>query len=193
MLRALSFFALALTLTTGALAQDATLPTDGFLLVAVPADALPDGYVESLPALPADATILSESPIVLSEVAPSLGYELPAETVALASEKDPTIGLLLSILVTGGGHFYAGETTKGLILLGIGVGAYVAGAALSDSDNLTPLYLGAVVSLGAWVYGIIDGMKAVERYNAANGFALAPAPIRTENGVGLGLAMRTRF
>ena len=162
-------------------------PADGIVLLEVSPEDLPDGFVERLPALPEDATILT-----LDD--PSLGYAIPEELLtAMASEKDETIGLLLSILITGGGHFYAGETSKGLLLLGVGVGSLVAGAALSTSDNLTPYYIGLGVALGAYVYGIVDGMEAVKRYNAANGFALAPVPVQANGEMGLGLAMRARF
>ena len=156
------------------LADSADLPEDA-VLVEVPADDVPADVAESLP----------EGAIVFALQAPSLGYELPPNLLA-AKEKDSTIGLLLSILITGGGHFYAGETGKGLLLLAVGIGAPVTGALLSDGDNVAPYLIGVGIGLGAYIYGIVDGMKAVDRYNEANGFALAPVPM----GSGAGLAMR---
>lgn len=191
-MRALLALALTLVLAAGASAQTAS-PADGFVLIEVPTDALPDGYVESLPALPDDATVVGRTTLDAIAQAPSLAYELPAETLAHAAQaKDPTFGLLFSILIPGGGHIYAGETDTGLTLLAIGIGAPLLGALLSG-DNIAPALIGYGVGIGAWVYGIIDGRKAVERYNAANGFALAPAPVSAGGDVGFGLAMRYGF
>ena len=149
-----------------------SLPSDA-VLVEVPASDLPAEVAESIP----------EGASVFAIQAPSLAYELPSSL--LASEKDPTIALVLSIVLTGGGHLYAGETGKGLLLLGIGIGAPIAGALLSE-DSDAPYIAGLLVGLGAYIYGIVDGRKAVERYNEANGFALVPVPLES----GAGLAMR---
>ena len=154
------------------------VPSDAFFLIEVdPAD-LPDGFLETVPGYSSSTSILTSN-------APSLGYELPADAIR-ASEKDETYGLLFSILITGGGHFYAGETEKGLLLLGAGLGGIVAGGVLSAATgNAAPILLGYGVLLGAYIYGIVDGPKAVQRYNAANGFALMPVPV--EGGVGLAM------
>ena len=149
----------------------------------VPGDAvLVEVAVEDLPAEVAES--LPEGVSVFALQSPSLGYELPASL--RASKKDPIIGLILSIVITGGAHFYAGETGKGLLLLGVGVGAPIAGALLSDGGNYGPYLVGLAVGLGVYVYSIFDGLKVVEEYNEANGFALAPVPM----GAGAGLAMR---
>jgi len=88
------------------------------------------------------------------------------ENISSSTElKEPSTGTLYGAALWGGGHLYAGETNRGMVLLGIGAGSLLAGSALSDFDNLTPLYVGYAVSLGAWGYSIYDGGKAVERYN----------------------------
>ena len=111
----------------------------------------------------------------------------------LPGYKEPGTALLFGFLITGGGHFYSGETKKGLILLGSAVGVLVVGAALSTQSctqfvfttyceaNYTPLYIGALLATGAWVYGIIDADNAAMRANARNGLTLnvRPVPVRT--------------
>lgn len=72
--------------------------------------------------------------------------------------KDPTVAQLFGVLFTGGGHIYAGEVGKELLLMGIGGGATALGlyATLDQHDdchpsdcpdqtNFTPLYVGAAV------------------------------------------------
>lgn len=96
-----------------------------------------------------------------------------------AGMKDPGIATLISVLVTGGGQMYAGETRRGAALLGIGLGSLIVGSALSTrvtcepggfgdncTTNTTPLVVGAVVYLGTWIYGIADASSSVERQNA---------------------------
>lgn len=96
------------------------------------------------------------------------------------SPKDPGVATLVSVLVTGGGQMYAGETTRGLTMLGIGLGSLMLGAALSTSScdvsgfeancsvNTAPMTLGIMVYLGTWVYSIADAPKSVERMRASS-------------------------
>lgn len=102
---------------------------------------------------------------------------LPAQTQPTTrgpGYKDPGIATLLSVVVTGGGQLYSGETTKGAALLGIGLGSLVVGAAASSPDNATPVLLGSLVYLGTWVYGIADASSSAQRMNARNGVAVGP-------------------
>ena len=90
----------------------------------------------------------------------------PAQDTSPSTElKDSSTGTLYGAALWGGGHLYAGETNRGMVLLGIGAGSLLLGSALYDFDNAAPLYLGTAVSLGAWGYSIYDGGKAVERHN----------------------------
>jgi hypothetical protein len=100
---------------------------------------------------------------------------------------------VLSVLIPGGGHLYAGESGKGLGLLGVGVGGVVLGSALVSCSgafecataNFNPLYVGLAVSVGAWIYGIADSGKAVARANERNGYTAASfqiKPIRPTTG-----------
>lgn len=91
--------------------------------------------------------------------------------------KDPGTSTLIGVLITGGGQFYSGETTKGATLLGIGLGSLVVGAAASGvscngyscSSNTAPLLLGYVTYLGTWVYGLMDAGNAARRHNTSLG------------------------
>lgn len=138
---------------------------------------------------------------VSAQTSPQTTYQPPPP-----GYKDPGTATLFGVLITGGGHFYSGETGKGLALLGIGTGAYVVGAVATASscnsygdscDNVAPLLLGAGVALGTWIYGIVDADDAARRTNAENGYdvpmALAPTALRTDDGTRPGLAMRVRF
>lgn len=86
--------------------------------------------------------------------------------------KDTTTGTLFSVLITGGGHFYAKEYRTGATLLGLGIGAPVIGAIVSDSDNYTPLFNGIIIGFSAYIFGIINASNAVNRYNAKHGFSV---------------------
>lgn len=104
------------------------------------------------------------------------------------SPKDPTTATLISVVLTGGGHFYAGDNKTGAILLGIGVGAPLIGASASNIENFTPLYLGLAASLGAWVYGIATSADAAREYNnlhnlTYNNITLEPAEIALNNAL----------
>lgn len=99
----------------------------------------------------------------------------------LAVYKSPGTATLISVLITGGGHMYAGETGKGLGLLLGSAGAIGIGAALSTSEtscygyvcttetNLGPLYIGSALAFGLWIYGVADAGEAARRSNVANG------------------------
>jgi hypothetical protein len=117
-----------------------------------------------------------------------------------AGYKDPGTATLFSVLLTGGGHFYSGETRKGATLLGVGLGSFIAGAAMSGgvscsdyscSNNTTPLVVGSLVYLGTWIYGIVDSGNAARRQNAIHGFntvGLSPTVKPLNNGrSGIGL------
>ena len=122
---------------------------------------------------------------------------------SMAGYKDPGTATLFSVLLTGGGQFYAGETKKGAVLLGLGLGSFIAGAALSTSScdyydgcstNAAPLAIGALAYLGTWIYGIADAGAAARRQNAAHGFSTvgaSPTMKTFANGrMGLGLSIK---
>ena len=120
--------------------------------------------------------------------------------------KDPGTATLISVLITGGGHIYAGETGKGAALLGIGIGAPIIGLvassstvsascdfySCSDDTNYTPLLIGFAAGLGAWIYGIADSGKAAHRMNAKQGLSMTvrPEPMMVHGNLKAGLKLQ---
>lgn len=117
-----------------------------------------------------------------------------------AGYKDPNTARLLSIVITGGGQFYSGETMKGVTILGVGLGSVIAGSMLTAMNAndcvydyysgstsgctavVWPAYVGWGVALGAWIYGIMDADDSAARANARLGFAAGQtgvAPVLT--------------
>lgn len=133
---------------------------------------------------------------------------LPSNDFSPAA-KDPGTATLIAVLVPGGGHMYSGETSRGLLLFGVGVGGIIVGTAAtlssssiscgqfscSDDTNYLPVMLGYGAYLGSWIYGIIDASNSAHRMNAARGIAnlrSIPQPIvqqRNEGRVALGLQL----
>jgi len=106
-----------------------------------------------------------------------------------AYDKDPGTAMLIGALVTGGGQIYAGETAKGLGLLGGAIASVGVGTALTlssvevncdddiyceDETNYAPLVVGYLAALGLWGYGIVDAPKSVERMRARSQSASLP-------------------
>ncbi|MCU1291633.1 MAG: hypothetical protein JWP08_483 [Bryobacterales bacterium] len=129
-------------------------------------------------ALRAAIIALTASFLLGSQVAQS---QQSNSSMNMLGYKDPGTSTLIGVLVTGGGQFYSGETTKGATLLGIGLGSLVLGAAASGtscgtyasysscSTNTTPLLIGTLAYIGTWVYGIMDAGNAARRHNTSLG------------------------
>jgi hypothetical protein len=99
------------------------------------------------------------------------------------SYKDPGTATRIAGLITGGGHVYAGETKKGLLLLGGSLGSVVLGSVLTFafcstddiySCSLAPYVLGVLGAAGFWAYGVVDAPEAAKRANARNGYDALP-------------------
>jgi hypothetical protein len=111
---------------------------------------------------------------------------LPAQ--ASAADKDEGTATILSIVIIGAGQIYAGDTSRGLMMLGGAYGAIIVGAVLSTSAgcdynfafddlschdaNLAPLYLGALAAAGIWVWSIVDAAPTTRRMNEMRRLAL---------------------
>jgi hypothetical protein len=126
--------------------------------------------------------------------------------------KDPNTATIISVIVPGGGHLYSGETTKGAMILGVGLGGLVLGTALSaesvgvdcnentfeceDDTNYLPMAAGYLLYLGSWVYGIVDASDSAGRMNAQRGLSVAgvqvqPAvAVRPQGGARVGVELR---
>ncbi len=125
---------------------------------------------------------------------------------ALLPSPDPRIATRRAMFFPGGGHFYTGETMRGAVLLGVAAGSLAAGALLSSrggscqptapgdgceydpstheyrrgSSSRTPLYVGAAVAVGSWLYGIVDASSSAARVNARLAVSLGPVEVLPE-------------
>lgn len=121
--------------------------------------------------------------------------------------KSPGVAALFSFIIPGVGQMYNGHVGRGVGLLVISTGALVAGAAASNNyscssydcnRDYTPLAIGAVVSVGVWIYSIFDAYGEAKQHNAQAGFRVGNIPARPYVGggvngtttVGLSLALR---
>ena len=77
-----------------------------------------------------------------------------------ASGKIPWIAILLSFAFPGGGQFYNSDIKKGFVLLGLALVAYLL------TLQVGAWYLGMPLSLGVWVWGMLDAGKVARRQKA---------------------------
>jgi len=146
---------------------------------------------------------------------PIVRQELDAQFDAAA--RNPERAFCMACLFPGGGHFYTGEKTRGAVILSVAAGSLLAGALLSGSDDVsecdydpashqcrdssgrTPLWVGAGVAAGSWIFGIIDSRASAARVNArtggATGLGLETRPLIRLTGPesGVGLHMRVTW
>jgi hypothetical protein len=108
----------------------------------------------------------------------SAADSIAGEPVATAGPKDPSkaflIALLPGSLVHGAGHFYAGKTTTGLLLLGSELlgAAFVLGGTSTGWGRSSPTREGFAVALaggtlffGSWIYDMIKSPLIVQKQN----------------------------
>jgi hypothetical protein len=125
--------------------------------------------------------------------------------------RDPAMATALSALVPGAGHLYAGETGTGIAIVTTSIGAPLAGLLLSVrserrvctasgcriEQNLVPLFVGAGVTLAAYIYGIADAGRAADRANRRRGLVsrvhVQPRVTTHEGRLAGGLAFRLRW
>ncbi len=116
--------------------------------------------------------------------------EATAEEIAVANAKSPTTAAVLGI-VPGGGEFYTGNTTKGIVILAGSAVALAAGflitsedtlpsqpllqescadtnctltlAAVSDVTTKSLAVAGIAVAGALWAYGLIDGIRTAKK------------------------------
>jgi hypothetical protein len=128
------------------------------------------------------------------------GATEPARAVARGaySPKDGAVGVLFGFLLTGGGQFYAGNNSKGAVLLGLSLVEVVTALSVvgqcdpycTDSQITTAeaLLLPAVFN---WVYGMATAPGDVRKWNEAHGTVARVRPViqREEGRTGVGLAL----
>ncbi len=93
--------------------------------------------------------------------------------------KSPATAGILSFVLPGGGQFYNGEYTKGVIQLGIGLTGFVIylNGVLNlkfDEDINTGIMMGGLLCLATMIWSIFDAISSAERINRENGWAIAP-------------------
>jgi len=127
---------------------------------------------------------------------PSRPLSAQSDTPAEFEPKSEAQARTWSDLVPGGGQFYAGKPVKGLILLGITVGAAASVLSCDDHGELggcLPIgVLGFVVSATSWGVGRITAAGDAREYNEKHSRRTAIEPVldRHAGRVGLGLALR---
>lgn len=109
------------------------------------------------------------------------------------SRKEPSSALLYSILLAGGGQFYNGDVTKGLIQLGgsiLGLALFIAyfpetgwvsddyywasyGYETESGDEFLA-YGGLALVLGMKVWSLIDAPSGARKYNERHGLVSVP-------------------
>jgi hypothetical protein len=121
-----------------------------------------------------------------------------ARPSVVSAAKDGGTAVLFGFLLTGAGQFYAGNNTKGAILLGLSLAEVATAVAVigncdpycSDSDISTAevLLLPAVFN---WVYGMATAPSDVRKWNETHGVVarVRPKVERLEGRVGVGLAV----
>ncbi|HKH94344.1 MAG TPA: hypothetical protein VKA54_21240 [Gemmatimonadaceae bacterium] len=114
------------------------------------------------------------------------------------AQKDGSVGVLFGFLLTGGGQFYAGNNTKGAILLGLSLAEVVAAVSVvggcdpycTDSQIGTAqlLLLPAVFN---WVYGMATAPGDVRRWNEEHQRLARVRPVvePRDGRTGVGLAV----
>lgn len=102
---------------------------------------------------------------------------------AQATAKDPGTATILSVVIVGAGQMYAGDISRGLMMLGGAYGAIILGAIASSGPSCNfaslecsdgtyaPLYVGALAAVGIWVWGIVDAAPTTRRMNKERGLA----------------------
>jgi hypothetical protein len=115
------------------------------------------------------------------------------------SRKDGAVGVLFGFLLTGGGQFYAGNHTKGAILLGLSLAEAVAAVSIvngcdpycTDSE-ITTAQLLLVPAVFNWIYGMATAPGDVRRWNHAHGAVARVRPVvePRDGRTSLGLAVR---
>jgi hypothetical protein len=120
-------------------------------------------------------------------------------SVVRYAQKDGAVGVLFGFLLTGGGQFYAGNHTKGAILLGLSLAEVVAAVSIvSDCDpyctdgQITTAQALLLPAVFNWVYGMATAPGDVRKWNEAHQRVARVRPVmqqvagRTGVGVAVG-------
>lgn len=72
------------------------------------------------------------------------------------NKKSEELALILSLVITGLGHIYLGQTNKGIWLLVAAVACWALTFVL-----LFPF----IIAFALWIYGMYDSYKSAQQYN----------------------------
>jgi hypothetical protein len=100
--------------------------------------------------------------------------------------KDPNTATWWGLVAPGAGHLYAGETGRGLALLGVGAALGAATWVLWDQDlegecvpnqgcNLTQslaYWIPGGALIGVWAFSVFDAHRSAMRMNQRRGFSM---------------------
>ncbi len=161
------------------------------LLLAVAGSAAP--MQARAPEPPASSSVTPSAPIQRAVDSPP-PVQAPQPYLPRQGYKDPGTATLISVFITGGGQFYAGATSRGLMMFAAGDGALIVGCGiLLSSTSWTPCGIGLLAYTAVWIYSIVDAAPTARRMNAQNGTRVSVVPIvvpTRQPRVGLALSLR---
>ncbi|MDY5678968.1 MAG: zinc-ribbon domain-containing protein [Candidatus Methanomethylophilaceae archaeon] len=92
-----------------------------------------------------------------------------SQTAILMNKKSEGMALILSILIAGLGHIYAGKVGDGIVLLALevalAVGMFVTVMFMGSMVTVIILVALAIITFAVWIYSIVDANRQVKYYN----------------------------
>jgi hypothetical protein len=116
------------------------------------------------------------------------------------ARKDGATGVLFGFLLTGGGQFYAGQNTKGAVLLGLSLAEAVTATTVinrcnpycSDSD-ITSAEVWLLPIVFNWGYGMATAPGDVRKWNEAHARVARMRPVMEQRDGRTTLALAVAF
>ena len=99
--------------------------------------------------------------VICAQCGVATGHGQQPAAGVVSGWKSGGIAVLLSLLITGAGHWYTGEVGRGFAFFG---GAFLAALSLA-------FLIGVVALPAVWIWAAIDANKSAERFNARVGAA----------------------
>lgn len=122
----------------------------------------------ALVALPPGASAQYRQPVAfpVSRLADSTSFT-EVTRAREPSHRYPAVGSALGFIVPGLGHVYSTEYRRGSLVFAVTMtGAFFA---LSDPSPQAAAAVGSVFFVGGWLFSIVDGAFAADRYNRREG------------------------
>jgi hypothetical protein len=93
--------------------------------------------------------------------------EVPV-VVNTAKDKNPGLAFMFSFLLPGGGQYYNGETTKGVVMTTACIGSIILMSAGAGNNNLSESSMGCFVYISDYLWSMIDAPVTASRINRNN-------------------------